>query len=142
VPRDMTDEERRGFLMTGTRTGKLAWVSPGGNPHVAPIWFILDGDDILFTTYEGSAKGKALAGGGRVSMVVDDQKPPYSYVKVDGDVETSDDLDELLRVSTLIGARYMGEDRAEEFGRRNGVPGELLVRIRTTSLRGLAGVSD
>ena len=29
----------------------------------------------------------------------------------------------------------MGADRAEEFGRRNGVPGELVVRITPTKVR-------
>lgn len=142
MARDMTAEERRGFLLTGTRTGKLAWVSPRGHPHVAPVWFVLDGDDVLFTTHAGSAKGRALVDGARVSMVVDDQEPPYSYVKVDGTVERSDDLDEMLTVATSIGGRYMGEDRAEEFGRRNAVPDEVLVRIRPTALRAIAGVSD
>jgi hypothetical protein len=31
--------------------------------------------------------------------------------------------------ATRIGGRYMGEDRAAEFGARNGVPGELLIRL-------------
>src|SRR4029450_9192297 len=139
---EMGDEERRGFLMTGTRTGKLAWMSPRGNPHAAPVWFVLDGDDVLFTTHGESAKGRALTEGSPVCMVVDDQESPYSYVKVDGRVEISTDLDELLRVAPLIGARYMGEDRAEEFGRRNGVSGELLVRLKPVALTGLAGVAD
>jgi nitroimidazol reductase NimA-like FMN-containing flavoprotein (pyridoxamine 5'-phosphate oxidase superfamily) len=82
----MEDDERRAFLVEGTRTGKVAWVSPQGNVHVAPIWFVLDGDDVLFTTHEDSAKGKAFTAGTRLSMVVDDQAPPYSYVKVDGTV--------------------------------------------------------
>ena len=29
----------------------------------------------------------------------------------------------------------MGEDRAEEYGRRNGVPGELVMRITPTKVR-------
>jgi hypothetical protein len=41
---------------------------------------------------------------------------------------------ELLRTATAIGARYMGEDRAEEFGQRNAVPGELVVRLRPTKV--------
>ena len=102
---------------------------------------MLDGDDVLFTTHEDSAKGKAFAEGTRLSMVVDDQAPPYSYVKVDGTVSLSEDLDELVAVATRIGGRYMGEDRAEEFGRRNGVPGELVVRIRPTKLTALADIS-
>ena len=46
-----------------------------------------------------------------------------------GRVTVHEDLDELLRFATAIGARYMGQDRADEFGRRNAVPGELLVRV-------------
>ncbi|MET0736813.1 MAG: PPOX class F420-dependent oxidoreductase [Acidimicrobiales bacterium] len=138
----MTDDERRTFLLEGTRTGKVAWISPQGNVHVAPVWFVLDGDDVLFTTDEDSAKGKALTDGCRLSMVVDDQAPPFSYVKVDGTVSLSDDLDELVAVATRIGGRYMGEDRAEEFGRRNGVAGELVVRLSPTKLTALAAFSD
>ena len=141
MSRVMLDEERRAFLMAGTRTGKVAWVSPKGNVHVAPVWFVLDGDDVLFTTHEDSAKGKAFVEGTRLSMVVDDQAPPYSYVKVDGTISLSADLDELVAVATRIGGRYMGEERAEEFGRRNGVPGERVVRIRPTKLTALADIS-
>ena len=141
MSRVMLDEERRAFLMAGTRTGKVAWVSPKGNVHVAPVWFVLDGDDVLFTTHEDSAKGKAFVEGTRLSMVVDDQAPPYSYVKVDGTVSLSEDPDELVAVATRIGGRYMGEERAEEFGRRNGVPGERVVRIRPTKLTALADIS-
>jgi hypothetical protein len=50
-------------------------------------------------------------------------------VHVRGRVTVHKDLDELLRFATAIGARYMGENRGEEFGRRNAVPGELLVRV-------------
>jgi PPOX class probable F420-dependent enzyme len=142
MARDMTDEERRQFLLAGTRTGKVAWISPRGNVHVAPIWFVLDGDEVVFTTHNESAKGRALTEGAQVSLVVDDQAPPYSYVKVDGTVTISEDLDELVSVATRIGGRYMGAERAEEFGRRNGVPGELVIRIRPTKLTALADISD
>lgn len=142
MAREMTDDERRAFLMEGTRTGKVAWVSPQGNVHVAPIWFVLDGDDVCFTTHADSAKGRAFREGTRLSLVVDDQAPPYSYVKVDGTVQLSEDPDELLALATRIGGRYMGEERAEEFGRRNGVPGELVVRLVPTRLSAPAGVAD
>jgi PPOX class probable F420-dependent enzyme len=142
MARDMTDDERRAFLLEGTRTGKVAWVSPKGNVHVTPIWFVLDGDDVLFTTHADSAKGRAFTEDTRLCMVVDDQAPPFSYVKVDGVVSLTDDPERLLDVATRIGGRYMGEDRAEEFGRRNAVPGELLVRITPTRLTALAGVAN
>ncbi len=40
----------------------------------------------------------------------------------------------MRRIATLCGARYMGADRAEEFGSRNGVPGELAVWIEPTKV--------
>jgi hypothetical protein len=36
----------------------------------------------------------------------------------------------LVRTATAIAARYMGAERAGESGQRNGVPGELVVRLR------------
>ncbi|MEY2417430.1 MAG: hypothetical protein QOG90_110 [Actinomycetota bacterium] len=138
----MTDDERRAFMLEGTRTGKLATTSANGAPHVTPIWFVLDGDDIVFTTHETSVKGRSLVREARVSMVVDDQAPPYSFVMVQGTADVSRDLDELVRWATKIGARYMGADRADEFGRRNGVAGELLVRITPTKTVAMKDVSD
>jgi PPOX class probable F420-dependent enzyme len=138
----MTDEERRAFMMTGTRTGKLATTGANGAPHVTPIWFVLDGDDIIFTTHETSVKGRSVLRDGWVAMVVDDQEPPYSFVMVNGLATVSRDLDELVAWATKIGGRYMGADRAEEFGRRNGVEGELLVRITPTKTIAQRAVSD
>lgn len=139
--RPMTPEETTAFLLTGTRTGKLAWVSQTGAPHVAPIWFILDGDDVIFNTHEDSGKAKALTREGRASLVVDLEEPPYAFVKIDATVSFEDDLDRVKAVATEIGGRYMGADRAEEFGARNGVPGELVVRLTPTKVTALDDLS-
>ena len=138
----LSDPRVSEFLMHGTRTGKIAWVAADGAPHVAPIWFVIDGDDIVFNTGADTGKGRALAREGRASMVVDDQTPPYSFVKVDGTITLHDDLDEVRRLATIIGGRYMGADRAEEFGERNGVPGELLVRLHPTKITAAFDIAD
>nr|WP_241250229.1 PPOX class F420-dependent oxidoreductase [Protofrankia symbiont of Coriaria myrtifolia] len=130
----MTQREWRVFLSAGTHTGKLATVRRDGRPHVVPIWFVLDGEDVVFTTGADSVKGRALRREGRASLCVDDENPPYSFVLVEGRASVSEDPAELLRWATAIGGRYMGADRAEEFGRRNGVPGELLVRLTPTKV--------
>ena len=36
----------------------------------------------------------------------------------------------------------MGAGRADEFGARNGVPGELLVRLRPAQVQALRGIAD
>jgi PPOX class probable F420-dependent enzyme len=127
----------RAFLSAGTRTGKLGWTAADGRPLVAPVWFVVDDDvdELVFTTFASSARGRALARDARLVMCVSEDVPPYAYVQVQGVAEvTDDDPAELARWATRIGGRYMGPDRAEEFGRRNGVAGELLVRLRPTKV--------
>jgi PPOX class probable F420-dependent enzyme len=129
MPRDMTSDQVRAFLSHGTRTAKVATVMEDGRPHVMPVWFVLDGEQIVFTTGANSVKGRNLRRDPRLALVVDDEQPPYAFVHLRGRVTIHEDLDELLRFATAIGARYMGDDRAEQFGKRNAVPGELLVRL-------------
>jgi PPOX class probable F420-dependent enzyme len=129
----LTDDVRD-FLLTGTRTGKLGYTASDGRPLIAPIWFIVDDGDIVFNTGAATAKGKAMARDPRVALVVDLEEPPFAFVQIQGVAELIDDLAETRRTATLIGGRYMGADRAEEFGARNGVPGELTVRIKATKI--------
>ncbi|MGY5046477.1 PPOX class F420-dependent oxidoreductase [Streptomyces sp. 900105755] len=138
----MTDEEWRAFVSHGTRTGKLSTVSADGSPHVAPVWFLLDGDELIFNTGKDTVKGRNLARDGRVALCVDDDRPPFHFVVLNGRARLSEDLDELRDSATRIAARYMGAERAEEFGTRNGVPGELLVRVtveKVVALKNLTG---
>ena len=130
MPRRMTPDETRDFLSHGTRTAKLATTGPDGAPHVMPVWFILDGEEVVFTTGAGSVKGRNLLRDPRAALAVDEEVPPYAFVHIRGRVALSEDLDELRRFATEIGARYMGAERAAEFGARNAVAGELLVRLR------------
>ncbi|MYV43788.1 TIGR03618 family F420-dependent PPOX class oxidoreductase [Streptomyces sp. SID1328] len=138
----MTDEEWRAFVSYGTRTGKLATVRADGSPHIAPIWFLLDGDELVFNTGEETVKGGNLARDPRVALCVDDDRPPFSFVVLNGQARLSEDLDEIRRWATRIAARYMGENRAEEFGARNGVPGELLVRVHIDHVVAVQDLAD
>ena len=138
----MTESEIRGFLTQGTRTGKLAVVRKNGRPSVTPIWFVLDGDDIVFMTHETSGKARAIRRDKRVAMVVDEEIPPFAFVLIEGSVTVSEDPDDLLHWATVIGGRYMGADRADEYGRRNGVPGEYLIRLHPTRTVAFSGVAD
>lgn len=130
----MTDEQIREFLSDGYRTGKLATVRADGRPHVAPVWFVLDGPDLIFMTGADTVKGKSLRRDPRAAMAVDLERPPYAFVLVEGAVELSDDLAEMLPWSIAIAERYMGKEQAEQFGRRNAVAGELLVRLRPSRI--------
>ena len=130
----ITDPEVHSFLTEGTRTAKFAYLSSSGRPLVAPVWFIVEGEDLIFNTGKDTVKGRYLARDRRVTICVDLEKEPYGFVQVQGQAELSDDPAELLRTATAIAARYVGPDRAQEFGQRNGVPGELVVRVRPTKV--------
>jgi PPOX class probable F420-dependent enzyme len=140
----MSDERVRAFLASAPpHTGKLATVRADGRPHLAPIWYDLDDDGtIVFNTGADTVKGRNLARDPRASLCVDDERPPFSFVVLEGVVELSDDLAEVRRWAARLGARYMGSDRAEEYGARNGVPGELLARLRPTHVVSALDVAD
>ncbi|TMC13129.1 MAG: PPOX class F420-dependent oxidoreductase [Chloroflexi bacterium] len=142
MSRTMNRDEWRSFLSEGTRTGKLATARRDGRPHVVPVWFVLDGDDLVFTTVSDSVKAHAMRRDPRVCLCVDDERAPYAYVMVEGTAALSEDPDDLLRFATAIGGRYMGADQAERFGRRNGAPGELLVRVTPTHVTAKVGIAD
>jgi PPOX class probable F420-dependent enzyme len=138
----MSKEEYQAFLMEGTRTGKLSTMAKDGRPHVVPIWFVLDGDVIVFMTSASAAKAKHMARDPRVALCVDDQQAPYSYVMVQGIAEWSPNPPEMLEWSTRIAERYMGKDLAQSFGKRNAVDGELLVRLRPTKVIAEKNISE
>jgi PPOX class probable F420-dependent enzyme len=130
----LADPEVRDFLLDGTRTGKLSYRAADGRPLVAPVWFVIEDGALVFNTGKDSVKGQSLARDPRTAICVDLERPPYGFVQVQGVAELSEDPAELLRTATTIAARYVGRERAEEFGRRNGVPGELAVWLRPTKV--------
>ncbi|MGH9102100.1 MAG: PPOX class F420-dependent oxidoreductase [Acidimicrobiales bacterium] len=142
MPRKMGGQEWRRFVSEGTRTAKMASVRPDGRPHVAPVWFLLDGDDVVFMTGAGTVKGRDLRNDPRVALVVDDERPPYSFALVEGEATISEDMEVMAGWSTRIAARYMGEERAQEYGMRNAAPGELLVRVTPTRVTAVADMAD
>ncbi len=126
--------EVRAFLLWRTRTAKIATVRADGRPHVAPVWFLLDGDSIVFTTWHTTVKAYNIRRDPRVCICVDDETLPYAYALIEGTAAISADPDVLLYWATQIAARYMGETLAEAYGKRNGVAGELLVRVTPTKI--------
>lgn len=132
--REMTPEEYRDFMLEGTRTAKLATTRQDGRPHVAPVWFVMDGEDIIFTTGKDTVKGKNIVRDGRVSICVDDDRPPFHFAMIEGEAQATPGAPDLLEWATRIAGRYMGEEKAEEFGRRNAVPEELLARLEPTKV--------
>jgi PPOX class probable F420-dependent enzyme len=139
----MTEQEALAFLARGAPTGKLATAAADGSRvHVAPIWYLLEDGEIVFTTGEDTLKGRNLRANRNAALCVDDERPPFSYVEARGPVTVDPAAPDLVEWATRLSARYMGEQAGAAYGRRNGVPGELLVRLRIEHLRGVTAVAD
>lgn len=142
----MTAQETWEFLMEGTRTAHLATARADGRPHVKPVWYELSGTpgdfQLVFNTGAATVAGRNLRRDARVMISADDAVPPYSFVLIEGTAELSEDAADLLAVATRLAARYMGDVLAAEFGARNAVPGELVVRVtpaRVVAQRAISG---
>ncbi len=98
-------------------------------PHVAPVWFVQDGDDIAFVTAARSVKGRNLRADGRVAVCVDDERPPYRFVLVEAEATISEDPAEIRSLSDRIALRYVGPERARDYGEINAGPGMIAVRV-------------
>ena len=128
------NDEQREFLLHKTRTGKFATVRKDGRPHVVPVWFVLDGDILVFTTGNISVKAANIRRDSRVTICVDDENPPYSFIMIEGTAFLEDNCAMLKDWTTRIGGRYMGNALAEQYGERNSTSDELLVRITPTKI--------
>jgi PPOX class probable F420-dependent enzyme len=127
--RTMSREEAWAFLAAGARTAKLATTRADGAPDVVPVWFVLDGGQIVFTCPGSSLKARNLVRDPRAAVAVDDEALPYAFVTVRGTVVVAVRPDDLRIWTTRIAARYVGAERAEEYGRRNEQIDDCLVRL-------------
>jgi PPOX class probable F420-dependent enzyme len=139
---EMSKVEIGRFLMKGTFTGKLATVKEDGSSHVVPIWFVLEKKksrdrvgNIIFTTGSTSVKANNIQRDNRISICIDDQIPPFSFVTILGTARIYPyKQKEVLKWATEIAERYMGKSNSEAYGRRNSEEGLVLVRIKPTRI--------
>lgn len=155
---EMSKVEVINFLNHGTMTAKISTASLDGTPHVAPVWFMIDDKKLqqgsitdsnlnlilLFTTSNKSVKAKHLIENPKISVCVDDQKPPFSFIIINGIVEIEHNPlpDDLLGYTTKLAERYMGKENSVRFGKRNAVEGELIVRVRPKKIIAQKNVSE
>mgnify|MGYP000844262142 FL=1 len=140
--RPMTGDEWMAFIVERPRPAVLATTRSDGRPHAAPVWIDVDQGAVWFNTGAETVKGRNLARTGVATICVQDDQPPFSFVVVEGTVELIDDIELVRTWAARLGGRYMGADRAEEFGDRNGVPGELLVKLTPTNVISAVDVAD
>jgi len=102
------NEKQRAFL-EGPRFGALATVAPDGRPHLTVMWYLLDGDEIMFNTARERRKPSDLTRDPRVSLLVFDG---YRFVRVSGSARESTTGESALAEIHRLAVRYDGEASA------------------------------
>lgn len=104
MPKRMTKPEWRRFLRE-RRVGVLATLDAEGRPVLTPIWFIYRAGRILMRTGKDSVKAQNIGRDPRVSLCVQDERPPYRSVTVYGEatIEPAD-----ADLGAVMAKRYLG----------------------------------
>jgi len=136
----MTDNEWRSFVRAGTRLAHIGLTRADGRPHVTPVCFVLDGDELAVVLSPGSVKGKSLARDRRVAACVSDERQPYGFVTVEGIAWISAEPDRVKHVGAGIAERYYPAQPAAEVAESFVREGFTAVRISITNVIARSGL--
>jgi PPOX class probable F420-dependent enzyme len=136
----MTDDEWRSFVTAGSRLAHIALTRADGRPHVTPVCFVLDGDELAFALSPGSVKGKSLARDRRVAVCVSDERQPYGFVTMEGQARTSAEPDQIRHVAAGIAERYYPGRPAADIAESFVQEGFTAVRVSITNVIARSGL--
>jgi PPOX class probable F420-dependent enzyme len=113
--RAFTDQERQNFL-ADKHVGVLSVAADNGRPPASvPIWYDYTADGLIrINTGASSRKARLIEHAGAVTLVVQQEEPPYQYVVVEGTVVDST-TPAPQEVREAIAIRYLGEEGGRAF---------------------------
>ncbi len=127
--RPMTGDEWMAFLLADARPAILATTRSDGRPHAAPVWIDVDQGAVWFNTGADTVKGRNLARTGVASICVQDDRPPFSFVVVEGTVvDTIEPSPPDVREA--LAARYLGAEGGRAFIESMGDMASMLFVVR------------
>jgi PPOX class probable F420-dependent enzyme len=100
--------EEKLFAVVGSK-------NPDGSPHLAVMWYLLDGDELLVNSAQGRVKDRNLAADPRMSVMVDDG---YRWIRVDGRARIEHDQTITHEDIRRLAARYYEDERKVETAMR------------------------
>ncbi len=97
------------FAVVGTK-------NPDGSPHLAVMWYLVDGDDIVVNSAQGRIKDRNLAADPRMSVLVEDG---YRWIRIDGRAKIEHDQAIARADIRRLAARYYEDERKVEEAMKN-----------------------
>ncbi|CAM4178838.1 pyridoxamine 5'-phosphate oxidase family protein [Kibdelosporangium persicum] len=121
-----TDVAQR--LLGSTELARLAYVAKDGTPRVFPMMFHWNGTEIVFGTFAGAAKIKALRAKPDVAITIDTPSTPPEVLLLRGRAEVTD-VDGVVPEYALAHKRYAGEEQGAKNVAEVDRPGLRMARI-------------
>ena len=110
----MSPKEREAFLAEA-HIAVISIAEPGRAPLAVPIWYgYTPGGEVWVVTERGSRKGRLLEQARRYSLCVQNERPPYRYVSVEGPI-VAIEPSQLERHERPLAHRYLGRERGEAY---------------------------
>ena len=124
-------------FLGGRHIAVVSYLRKDGRPNQAPLWYLYRDGTLWFNVETGSAKHHALRRDGRVCVTIQDERPPYRAVIVEGTVELIEPGDPSLPHELAV--RFFGRLGASSYERmvaEAGSAGGVTVRLHPTEVKG------
>ena len=126
--------ERQVRFLEKPRIARLGTINPDGTPHIAPVWYRLEDGELRILTDRGCRKHRNIERDPRVSVCVDDERPPYHTVLIGGLAVVTEPPGASWRLALAV--HYLGEENGRRYVEQNDGDGGILLRIRPEKVTG------
>lgn len=127
----MLSEDQRSFLEKN-RLCVVGLNRKAGPPHLSPVYYVLDGDDIIISTTASRFKAKAVRRNPQVSLCVLGEQPPFPYLLIYATASIEDDgaVETMRRVGEKMTGNPIPESARPALEERAKKEGRVVVRVR------------
>lgn len=118
-----------------------------GPPSLSPVYYFMDGDEIVISTTAARVKAKAVQRNPEVSVCVLDEKMPFDYLTVFGHarIEEEGAADVMRRIGEAMSGNPIPEAALPALEQRAKSEGRVVIRVKPAqfvSTRPLARSSE
>jgi PPOX class probable F420-dependent enzyme len=133
----MIGNQAQDAFINKNKWGVVTTLRHDGSPTSSVIFYVRDGDDLLFSTTKDRLKAKTVAHDARIAVAVLDEGAPFGYVTVEGTATIEED-DLVARHIMLNKAMRGGEFTPPEgFEERLRNERRVIIRVRARHVHGV-----
>lgn len=127
----MASEEQQAFL----ERNRLVIVGIGrtaGPPHMSPVYYVMDGEDVVISTTGSRFKAKAVRRNAEVSLCVLAEEMPFPYLLIygTGTIEEHDAAGVMMKVAEKMSGKALPDAARPAIEERARNEGRVVLRVK------------